>query len=148
MKPTIRIIMKEIIAYRCEHCGKLYMIESACSKHERDRCPKNPEIRPLCYSCEHYQASFDDGEKEKVEYGHGYHYDGSEYCSVKMFAPNRCKHPEKNCKLYNDIKLSDEMREGLTEVDFVAMPTPRSGGCSTYKPISNHPYAVKQINTI
>ena len=41
--------MKEVQAYRCEHCGKVYLMKTACLEHEAHRCPRNPETRLMCY---------------------------------------------------------------------------------------------------
>lgn len=139
--------MKEVTAYRCSHCGKVYLKEYSCRKHEEKTCPLNPDIRPLCYSCEHYEPSFEDSEKEYIRY---VYYTGSyvntEYSDVKLFSPNRCNHSNCKRKLYNNIKLSDEMRKGLAESGYYPMPTPLSGGCRVYKAIPNHPYA-QNINS-
>lgn len=36
--------------YKCEHCRKLYQIESACITHE-PKCTKNPENIRACAKC-------------------------------------------------------------------------------------------------
>ncbi|QCD37188.1 MULTISPECIES: hypothetical protein [Muribaculaceae] len=135
--------MEKVTAYRCQYCGKVYLRECACKKHEEMRCSQNPEIRPLCYSCQHYESSFDENEKESIEYWQSYGWDGSEYSYTKLFSPNRCKHPKKQCKLFNNVKLSAEMREGLSEAKYEPMPNRRSGGCGYYDAIPEHPYATK-----
>lgn len=121
--------MKQVTAYRCEHCGKTYLIAGACAKHEDEVCMKNPAIRPLCYSCQHYKESWQDEEKERI----AYYFDtcfGERY-DIKLFSPNRCTHLD--CKLYNNIKLSDEMQTALSEENYIAMPTRRTGGCEHYQ---------------
>lgn len=37
--------------YKCEHCRKLYQIQSACERHEI-RCSKNPDNFKACYDCQ------------------------------------------------------------------------------------------------
>ncbi len=131
--------MKEVIAYRCQYCGKVYLKDYACKKHEDKICPRNPDIRPLCYSCEFYHQELD--KKEIIAY-YVETYMGQDVLT-KHFDLNLCKHPDNQFKLYNNIKLSDEMREGLSDAGFVPMPNHLSGGCDFYKPIPNHPYADK-----
>lgn len=134
--------MKEVTAYRCEHCGKLYLREFACKTHEQERCMQNPQIQPLCYSCEHYEPSWLDEEKEEIEYCYSCSYDGDEYYTTKLFSPNKCSHPDNNHKLYNNVKLSEEMIAGLEDKDYYPMPTLRTGGCNHYSPIEGHPYSI------
>lgn len=59
----------------------------------------------------------------------------------KTFDTHRCTHPQKDCKLFNDINLSDQIFEGLREADFEPMPTKKTGGCEYYQPIKGHPYS-------
>lgn len=119
--------MKQVQAYRCEHCGKVYLMKSACLEHEAHRCPHNPENRPLCYDCKHYQPSMEADNKERVVW-----YTDSPWGDVehmKKFDPNRCS--VLGCKLFNNIKLSDEVLEALDENDYTAMPLP-SNGCVNF----------------
>lgn len=132
--------MKEVPAYLCEHCGKVYLKRHACKKHEEEICPKNPEIRPLCYSCEHYHEEWD--KKELIIY-YRESYWGRDTLD-KEFNVSTCQHPDNLCKIYNNVKLSDEMRKGLSDYGFVPMPTRKTGGCKFYKAIPDHPYADKQ----
>lgn len=132
--------MKEVPAYLCEHCGKVYLKRHACKKHEEDICPKNPEIRPLCYSCEHYHEEL--MKREIIAYYLETYFGEDVY--EKEFNLNTCNHPDNWQKLYNNVKLSDEMREGLSTAGFVPMPTRKTGGCKFYKVIPDHPYAEKQ----
>lgn len=50
--------MKEIKAYKCGYCGKLYQRKPNCAEHEDKHCLKNPKIRPMCFDCEHRQRLF------------------------------------------------------------------------------------------
>lgn len=134
--------MEQVTAYRCQHCGKVYLRDFACKRHEETRCPQNPEIRPLCYSCRHYAASYD--EEERVMYVDGVDlWNGEEHFASKLFAPNKCTCSGNERKLYNNLKLSDEMRAGLAEADYEPMPNFRNGGCNFYQAIPEHPYAIK-----
>lgn len=49
--------MKEVTAYRCDYCKKLYMRSGTCANHE-ELCLKNPQNIPLCYTCQHFILSF------------------------------------------------------------------------------------------
>lgn len=116
--------MKEVQAYRCEHCGKVYLMKTACLEHEAHRCPRNPENRPLCYDCKHYQPSMEADNKERIcPWGDG------EYS--KKFDPNKCERTDH--KLFNNIKLSDEMQEALHEAGYKPMPLPKDG-CKGFEP--------------
>lgn len=134
--------MKQINAYRCDFCGKIYLTQWGCKRHEERGCCQRPEKRPLCYSCQYYH-------QEIVEHENVIYYTGSatpwgEEENMKKFDANRCEHPDNECKLYNNFKLSAEMQEGLADADFVPMPCQQSGGCKFYDPIPDHPYAVNQ----
>lgn len=133
--------MKEVSAYRCQYCGKVYLKRHACKKHEEKICQKNPVIRPLCYSCQHYHEEMD--EQETVVYHLEVYFRENSY--EKKFDLNACHHPQNCQKLYNNVKLSDEMREGLSHARFFPMPTRKTGGCKFYKAIPDHPYADNQI---
>ena len=135
--------MKQVTAYRCDFCGKTYLREYACKSHEHDRCTQNPEIRPLCYSCKHYDPSWEDTEQDEIEYAVWTDPYGDEHYSTKLFTPNKCAHPDNKRKLYNNMKLSDEMRAALSGYDYYPMPIRRNGGCENYEAIPEHPYAEK-----
>ena len=49
--------MKEVKAYRCEFCGKLFLRKHNCEEHEKNDCHKIPKNRALCYECKHYQIA-------------------------------------------------------------------------------------------
>lgn len=122
--------MKQVQAYRCEHCGKVYLMKTACLEHEAHRCPRNPENRPMCYDCKHYQQSMEDGERETIKYQVESAWSSQDIVIVKKFDPNRCR--KKGCKLFNNIKLSDEMTTALDDADFKPMPLPKDG-CSDFE---------------
>lgn len=129
--------MKQVIGYRCEHCGKIYLRWHACKEHEENLCPRNPLKMPFCYSCQHYDpAGIKD--RETVYYKFDTWDDCEQY--EKTIDINRCNHPEKKCKLFNNIKISGELYEGLREADYEEMPTNSTGGCKFYKPYETHPH--------
>lgn len=101
--------MKKVEAYRCEHCGKLFMRDYNCRKHE-PQCTKNPLVRPLCYDCKFYDpASYEDLEEVKIWYDDGF---GGDY-TTKKFAPNKCSHPKKGCKLFANIHMGEDIKRLL-----------------------------------
>jgi len=67
---------KEITAYFCDHCNKLYQRQHACITHEK-RCSKNPDNDRLCWNCMHcsikYEEFWQDG------------YSGDDPGTVKVF---------------------------------------------------------------
>lgn len=121
--------MKQVQAYRCEHCGKVYLMKSACIRHECHRCPRNPEKRPLCYDCKNYQPSAGLGDKEQIIYEIDCSWGNVVYS--KEFDPNKCNITKQ--KLYNNIKLSYEMRDALHEAGYNPMPLPKDG-CKDFEP--------------
>ena len=130
--------MKEVKGYRCEFCGKTYLRPHACKDHEENRCRRNPQNIPFCYSCQHYSPA-EWREKETVYYWLEYQCGGEDQFE-KTIDINRCSHPERECKLFNNIRISDELYEGLREAGYEEMPTNKTGGCPHYKPHEWHPH--------
>ena len=51
--------MKEITAYCCEHCKKVYQKKHACEKHEKEWCRHNPTLKAKCfYDCKHLTSEY------------------------------------------------------------------------------------------
>ena len=115
--------MKEVKAFRCDFCGKLYLRKSACSKHEENRCTQNPKLHPLCYNCKHYKVNWYEHSKEKIIYN----LDKPEV----LFDPNKCDVTD--CKLYYNIKLTDDLTTALDEAGYKPMPLPEDG-CTDFEP--------------
>lgn len=44
--------MKEISAFKCDFCGKVYQRKRNIKMHEA-RCSKNPENQRACFGCKH-----------------------------------------------------------------------------------------------
>lgn len=42
--------MEQVTAYRCKHCGKVYLRDFACKRHEETRCPQNPEALTVLWA--------------------------------------------------------------------------------------------------
>lgn len=55
--------MKEIKAFKCEHCGKVLQRKNAMEFHEKT-CNKNPENKRACFGCVHLVKMVDN------TYGH------------------------------------------------------------------------------
>lgn len=58
----------ERTVYKCDHCGKNYLVKHACAKHEK-YCPKSPENRHACFQCCHLEVDrvkSDEGYNEKT----------------------------------------------------------------------------------
>lgn len=75
----------------------------------------------------HYEPSFEADNQERVVW-----YTDSPWGDVehmKKFDPNKCS--VLGCKLFNNMKLSDEVLEALDENDYTAMPLP-SNGCVNF----------------
>lgn len=120
--------MKQVTAYRCDHCGKLFMRDYNCRKHEPE-CTKNPLVRPLCYDCKFYQSN-DDSEEEVKIWVDSYF---GEQCYTKQFHPHKCTHSDKGCKLFANIHMNEDTYIALTDDGWEAMPTPQDGGCEYFE---------------
>lgn len=58
----------ERTVYKCDHCGKNYLVKHACQRHEK-YCSKAPENRHACFQCAHMavdQVRNNDGFYEKT----------------------------------------------------------------------------------
>jgi len=74
--------MKEVKAYRCEYCGKVYLRKGNCKKHEHF-CYHNPKNARPCYDCK-YQSM------EAIDSDCGIRVRETFYCSKKdifMYPP-------------------------------------------------------------
>ncbi len=49
--------MIRVDAYRCSYCGKLFLTERGCVKHEEKYCGKTPRNIAACYSCKWYKET-------------------------------------------------------------------------------------------
>ena len=43
--------MKEVKAYKCEFCGKLFLRKNTCEEHEKNGCSKIPKNKFLIKYC-------------------------------------------------------------------------------------------------
>ncbi len=93
-------IKENVTVYFCDHCDKHYLRPSACQRHERDVCNKNPRNKVLCMDCKHHVGK-----------------DISADITVSW------------CAAYDKMLQGRfEARHGLLEADQVVMPS-RSEGC-------------------
>lgn len=67
--------------------------------------------------------------KERITYEMDCPWGDVEYS--KKFDPNKCDITDR--KLFNNIKLSDEMQEALHEAGYNPMPLPKDG-CKDFEP--------------
>jgi hypothetical protein len=49
----------ERTVFKCDHCGKNYLVKHACGTHEKF-CPKNPENKHACFNCKHLEVGRND----------------------------------------------------------------------------------------
>lgn len=122
--------MEKIEAYRCQHCGKLYLTSKGCQEHEDHLCTKHPERRPYCYNCQHYSPSYSSDNREEVMYYTIIGYNEQGLPNFKKIDLNKCR--KYRCKLYNNIRLSNELQEALSDHGYKPMPTPQTGGCKHF----------------
>ena len=83
----------------------------------------------MCYDCKHYQPSSEEDNRERITYEMDCPWGDVEYS--KNFDPNKCERTDR--KLFNNIKLSDEMQEALHEAGYNPMPLPKDG-CKDFEP--------------
>lgn len=89
-----------VTLYFCDHCNKHYLKKSACERHEKEVCNKNPRNRILCMDCKHHVGKDISGD-----------------LTVNW------------CAAYDKMLQSRfEGRHGLIEENGIAMPT-KSEGC-------------------
>ena len=84
----------------------------------------------------------EDGEKEIIKYQVESVWGPHDIVIAKKFDPNRCD--RKNCKLFNNIKLSDEMTDALNEAGFKPMPLPKDG-CKDFEQTDGSNYKTDKL---
>ena len=58
--------MKEVQAYKCDHCGKLYKVRGTCIRHEK-YCRNAPNNQHICIWCSSLEKN-DNAEEGKIFY--------------------------------------------------------------------------------
>ena len=124
--------MKEIKAYKCGYCGKLYQLAPCCARHENNHSLKNPNIRPVCFDCRLMQLT---EETEDVPYGM-VRIDGRFITVYKKFKRTTCK--KTGAKMYVNMHLTDDVTTALGDEGWQAMPT-HAEGCKHAK-LYRHDY--------
>ena len=124
--------MIKVDAYRCSHCGKLFLTERGCIKHEEKYCNKSPCNIAACYSCKWYKET----EQTTTITRTGFHpLTGYEYEYEKEVRINLClKHH--NAQMFNSFHASEEFIEDAKNGGFCIMPTMEEG-CLGYKKKEN-----------
>lgn len=116
--------MKEVKAYKCEFCGKLFLRKNNCEEHEKNDCSKIPKNKALCYECKHYQiACENEVEDVSLESDNGIKF-------VKRMQQNKCK--INNDLMFNSLHMPDYVCDALIGVGWQYMPTVENG-CKNYK---------------
>lgn len=120
--------MIRINAYCCSHCGKLFLTERGCAKHEEKYCGKSPCNLAACYSCKWYKET----EQTATITRTGFHPQmGCEYEYEKEIHVNICLKYH-NAKMFNSFHASEELIEDVENNGFRVMPTMEEG-CLDYK---------------
>lgn len=118
--------MKEVKAYRCEFCGKLFLRKNNCEEHEKNDCTKIPKKRALCYECKHYDVGFIGFEEVKdVDLVRD---DGIKF--TKRMKRNRCK--INNNLIFNSLHMPEYICDALVGAGWQYMSTVEHG-CKNYK---------------
>lgn len=124
--------MIKVDAYRCSHCGKLFLTERHCIKHEEKYCSKSPCNIAACYSCKWYKETGQTTTITRIEvdpltwYAHEFE---------KEIRINLClKHH--NAKMFNSFHASEELIKDAENSGFHIMPTMEEG-CLDYKKKGN-----------
>ena len=124
--------MIRVDAYRCSHCGKLFLTERRCVKHEEKYCNKSPRNIAACYSCKWYKET---GQTTTITRTGVNPLTGYEYEYEKEVRINLClKHH--NAQMFNSFHASEELIEDAENSGFHIMPTMEEG-CLDYKKKGN-----------
>lgn len=133
--------MKQVSAYRCDFCGKVYLTQHHCRRHE-PLCTQNPQTRPLCYSCQNYNmATPDEWMFIEIEEENATPFGTPDLIKFDLNTCEALKSDSNGNFLYNKRKQHALTITALKEAGFIPMPSKSSGGCKDYKPIEGHPYA-------
>lgn len=122
--------MIRVDAYQCSSCGKLFLTEKGCIKHEKTFCSKSPHNLAACYSCKMYKQTEQTMTITRV----GSESTEFEFEYEKEIQINIClKH---NAKLFNSFHASKGLIDDVVDNDFLIMPTIEEG-CLYYKEKEN-----------
>lgn len=118
--------MIKVDAYRCSHCGKLFLTERGCAKHEEKFCNKSPCNIAACYSCKWYKETGQTTTITRTRFHPlmGYEYEKEVYVNICL--------KYHNAKMFNSFHASEELIEDAENGGFRIMPTIEEG-CLDYK---------------
>ena len=123
--------MIRVDAYRCSYCGKLFLTERGCVKHEEKYCGKSPYNLAACYSCKWYKETEQTATITRTTF---YPQTGREHEYEKEIHVNIClKH---HAKMFNSFHASEKLVDDAENGGFRIMPT-REEGCLDYKKKNN-----------
>lgn len=98
--------MKQVTAYKCDHCGKKYERKDFAEHHEK-YCFNNPEIWPACLDCKYLK-------EDRIQYVTPYENDYGESCgSAKCFkceVKNILVYPPKVARKKYNLKYPDTFK--------------------------------------
>lgn len=118
--------------YECEHCGKISKSAGGMAVHEKT-CRKNPNVRPLCWSCRHFDNAYNDEEEVTFIVFDAW---AGEYPRKADMRPSRCQIDRS--KLYNRIGVHcEELEIALQDEGWRLCPT-ISEGCPVFEPYPEH----------
>lgn len=123
--------MIRVNAYQCSYCGKLFLTERGCIKHEERFCSKSPHNLAACYSCKWYKQTEQYMTITRVCYNPLTGCD-SEY--EKEVQINICL--KYHAKLFNSFHASEELIDDVENNGLRIMPTMEEG-CLDYKKKEN-----------
>lgn len=124
--------MIRVDAYRCSYCGKLFLTERGCVKHEEKYCGKIPRNIAACYSCKWYKET---GQTTTITITGLPPLAGHEQEYEKTVRVNIClKHH--NAKMFNSFHASAELVDDAENSGLCIMPTMEEG-CLDYKKKEN-----------
>lgn len=96
--------MKEVVAYKCEHCRKVSENKAYIKYHEK-KCYYNPETKS-CATCRYLIFGY----KENPETGH---YNFFQNCSIGLDV--KSKHLKTEC-CYHDVRPED-----YEEIEYISI---------------------------
>ena len=98
--------MKEIKAYECEYCGKVYKLKNSCGRHEQ-KCFANP-LNKACRTCKH---AIKDSETVYVRPNGDQNYGDADY-DIKFLwceiTEKYLKHPSEPCNFEHNCKFWEQ----------------------------------------
>lgn len=124
--------MIRVDAYRCSYCGKLFLTERGCVKHEGKYYGKSPCNLAACYSCKWYKETEQTTTIPKTWF---HPQTGREHEYEKEIHVNVCLKYH-NAKMFNSFHASEELIDDAENGGFRIMPTMEEG-CLDYKKKEN-----------